>query len=277
MSRPPTHTARSPHGLPQAGRSDRPHARSPPPGAAAARGLTPPLQSSLQESGPRSCGPRPSTSTGPQPPATEPQGGGRRAVGSHASSLTLRPPVPVTSRPGEDAAGALVLMKVFLPVQVGEKRDALLPLDDQEGRRGLPQPERRPGAEPLREDGVLHHQGGGGAAPWGLPRGAHHPGASPAAPRGRTQGQRPESLAPAPPASPQSPVGPSLCAWETLRPQGHPPRGVQAKCDTGLGPGGLWSRGGWATPTCPHSDLQLQWQGLPDCPAFQPHRPPGGG
>lgn len=47
----------------------------------------------------------------------------------------------------------------FLPVQVGKKRNTLLPLDDQKGRHRLSQPELRPDAKPLWEDCVLHHQG----------------------------------------------------------------------------------------------------------------------
>nr|XP_051695182.1 protein monoglycylase TTLL8 isoform X4 [Oryctolagus cuniculus] len=53
---------------------------------------------------------------------------------------------------------ALEKAETIHDMMAGEERDAAPALDHQEGRRGLPQPGRGPDAEPLREDGLLHHQ-----------------------------------------------------------------------------------------------------------------------
>ncbi|XP_059043317.1 protein monoglycylase TTLL8 isoform X3 [Mustela lutreola] len=58
----------------------------------------------------------------------------------------------------ENQEAALETTDDIHDVMVGKKRNAVLPLDYQEGRGRLSQPELRPDAEPLREDGFLHHQ-----------------------------------------------------------------------------------------------------------------------
>ncbi|XP_032201744.1 protein monoglycylase TTLL8 isoform X9 [Mustela erminea] len=58
----------------------------------------------------------------------------------------------------ENQEAALETTDDIHDVMVGKERNAVLPLDCQEGRGRLSQPELRPDAEPLREDGLLHHQ-----------------------------------------------------------------------------------------------------------------------
>lgn len=80
----------------------------------------------------------------------------KEKLGKRLISLTLA----FITTPKDTKLGQRVLVRVFfLPVQVGKKRSTVLPLDYQEGRGRLSQPELRPDAEPLREDGLLHHQG----------------------------------------------------------------------------------------------------------------------